>query len=203
MPDPFHPLRQDSLNEETPAQSQMPLVDALLRASASEKDSWHMPGHRGGKAWPSWLTDSLASLDLTAPETPAALMRFVIDVLRRAGFGAVSVDTGLLGESADEALGARWDAGGVVVLGEVPSADDPRLRPEVVARRVAALWSRIGFGIAAVGQRTWLSPSCGLAGASPQWAREVAGLMRAATRMLEAGEYPGRRVSVGAGSLRA
>lgn len=110
------------------------------------------------------------------------------DVLRRAGFGAVSVDTGLLGESADEALGAWWDAGGVVVLGEVPSVDDPRLRPEVVARRVAALWSRIGFGIAAVGQRTWLSPSCGLAGASPQWAREVGGLMRAATRMLEAGE---------------
>ena len=96
------------------------------------------------------------------------------DVLRRAGFGAVAVDTGLLGESADEALGAWWDAGGVVVLGAVPSLDDPRLRPEVLARRVAALWSRIGFGIADVGQRTWLSPSCGLAGASPQWAREVA-----------------------------
>ena len=61
------------------------------------------------------------------------------DVLRRAGFGAVAVDTGLLGESGDEALGAWWDAGGVVVLGAVPSVDDPRLRPEAVARRVAGL----------------------------------------------------------------
>ena len=110
------------------------------------------------------------------------------DVLRRAGFGAVAVDTELLGQSADEALGAWWDAGGVVVLGAVPSVDDPRLRPEVLARRVAALWSRIGFGVADVGPRTWLSPSCGLAGASPQWAREVGGLMRGGARMLESGE---------------
>lgn len=110
------------------------------------------------------------------------------DVLRRAGFGAVAVDTELLGQSADEALGAWWDAGGVVVLGAVPSVDDEWLRPAVVARRVAALWSRIGFGVADVGRRTWLSPSCGLAGASPQWARDVGGLMRGAARMLEAGE---------------
>jgi methionine synthase II (cobalamin-independent) len=110
------------------------------------------------------------------------------DVLRRAGFEAVAVDTELLGQSGDEALGAWWDAGGVVVLGAVPSLDAPRLRPEEVARRVASLWSRIGFGIAEVGQRTWLSPTCGLAGASPTWAREVGGLMRGAARLLESSE---------------
>ncbi len=107
------------------------------------------------------------------------------DIFQRAGFGAVAVDTELLGQSADEALGRWWDAGGVVVLGAVPSVDDPRLTPDMVARRVAALWSRIGFGMADVGDRTWLSPACGLSGASPQWAREVGGLMRSAARMLE------------------
>ena len=101
------------------------------------------------------------------------------DVLRRAGFEAVAVDTELIGDAADEALGAWWDAGGVVVLGAVPSLDDPRLTAEDLARRVMRLWSRIGFGIADVGERTWLSPACGLAGASPTWAREVGALMRA------------------------
>ena len=110
------------------------------------------------------------------------------DLLQRAGFGAVSIDTELLGQASDEALGAWWDEGGVVVLGAVPSVDDPRLSSETVARRVAALWSRIGFGIADVGERTWLSPACGLAGASPTWAREVGALMRGAAHNLESAE---------------
>jgi hypothetical protein len=110
------------------------------------------------------------------------------DVLRRAGFAAVALDTERVGQVADEALGAWWDAGGIVVLGAVPSLDDPRLSSEALARRVAALWGRIGFGIASVGGRTWLSPACGLAGASPTWAREVGDLMRGAARMLESSE---------------
>jgi methionine synthase II (cobalamin-independent) len=110
------------------------------------------------------------------------------DVLRRAGFAAVSVDSERLGQAADESLGAWWDGGGLVVLGAVPPVDDPRLIPEVLARRVAGLWSRIGFGIADVGDRTWLSPACGLAGASPTWAREVGALMRRASGLLESTE---------------
>ena len=110
------------------------------------------------------------------------------DLLRRSGFGALSVDTELLGQSADEALGAWWDGGGVVVLGAVRPVDDPRLRPEDLASRVTRLWGRIGFGMDDVGQRTWLSPACGLAGASPTWAREVGALMRAAARMLDSSE---------------
>lgn len=107
------------------------------------------------------------------------------DVLRRAGFAEVSLDMALVGQGADAALGQWWDAGGVVVLGAAPSMDDPHLASEAVARSVAALWSRIGFGMADVGTRTWLSPACGLAGASPAWARSVGGLMRGAARMLE------------------
>ena len=110
------------------------------------------------------------------------------DVLSRAGLGAVAVDAELIGPSADQEVGAWWDSGGVVVLGVVPAVADPRLGPEALARRVTALWNRIGFGVAEVGERTWLSPACGLAGASPQWARGVGGMMREAARMLESSE---------------
>lgn len=107
------------------------------------------------------------------------------DVLRRAGFDAVSVDAAILGPAADAELGAWWDSGSTVVLGVASAIDDPRRTPEDLARRVSGLWGRIGFGMADVGPRTWLSPTCGLAGASPQWARSVGGLLRSASTLLE------------------
>jgi methionine synthase II (cobalamin-independent) len=144
---------------------------------------------------PSEVVSGLGSVVDAAMRSGAALSvahccdrRVPFDVFGRAGFGAVSLDSELLGQAADESLGAWWDAGGAVVLGAAPSVDVARLTPEVVARRVAAQWSRIGFGIGDVGDRTWLSPACGLAGASPTWAREVGALMRRAARLLESTE---------------
>jgi hypothetical protein len=108
-----------------------------------------------------------------------------LDVVRRAGFGAVSVDLAVLGRSADEGLGAWWDRGGVVVLGTVPTVDAPRLTAPDVARDVLDMWGRIGFGMAEVGPLTVLSPGCGLAGSSPQWSRQVGALLRDTARLLE------------------
>ncbi len=142
----------------------------------------------------------------TRGATPAAIVhccarQVPFDLFRRGGFDAVSVDLAAVGAHADEGLGRWWDGGGVVVLGAVP-ATDPVLRDAaLVARTVEALWRRIGFDVAEVGERTWLSPACGLAGASPQWARETGGLLRTAARLLsgsdlgrdrdEALEHPG------------
>lgn len=113
------------------------------------------------------------------------------ELLQSSGFSAVSVDADALGKGADEALGVWWDRGGTVVLGIAPAAAGPALDgpgmggvPEAYARRVSSLWGRIGFGVADVGERTWLSPTCGLAGASPDWARGVGGVLREASRML-------------------
>ncbi len=119
----------------------------------------------------------------TVAHTCAADVAF--DTLGRAGFAGVAVDAGLIGQAADAALGAWWEAGGVVVLGLAPSVDGAATTSESVARSVTATWGRIGYGIADVGARSWLSPTCGLAGASPSWARDVGGLLREAARMLE------------------
>ncbi|MGB8021543.1 MAG: methionine synthase [Candidatus Nanopelagicales bacterium] len=110
------------------------------------------------------------------------------ELFRRAGFDAISVDPDVLGTGADEALGTWWQSGGTVVLGVAPAVDRARVTPESLARSVSGTWRRIGFGVEAVGSRTWLSPTCGLAGASPGWARSVGGLMRKAAALLESAE---------------
>lgn len=107
------------------------------------------------------------------------------EALRRAGFTSVSLDAERVGGRADEALGRWWDADGTVVLGIAPSLDRPGVTPESLAGGVTLLWSRIGFAMADVGPRTWLSPACGLAGASPAWSRAVGGRLRGAARFLE------------------
>ncbi len=60
--------------------------------------------------------------------------------------------------------------------------------PDSLARTVEALWQRIGFGAGDVGERTRLSPACGLAGASPAWARSVGDQLRRAARLLQSAD---------------
>jgi hypothetical protein len=115
-----------------------------------------------------------------------------LEVFARAGFTGAAVDMSVLGSSADEALGAWWDRGGLVMLGAVPSVDPPAaalpLLAETATREVASLWRRIGFPAAQVAARTWLSPGCGLSGASPMWARRAGGVLRSTARMLESAD---------------
>ena len=113
-------------------------------------------------------------------------------LLGRAGFSAVSLDATILPAAAEQELGSWWDRGGLVMLGVAPSVD-PGAVPgtattEAIARAVAGLWRRIGFGVGDVGPRTWLTPTCGLAGASPAWSRRVGGHLREAARMLESAD---------------
>ena len=131
-----------------------------------------------------------AGVEATIAHCCAARVPF--DVLARGGFTAVSLDLAAVGSGADQALGQWWEATGRVVLGVAPSVDpDPvarRAMPDSLARDVASLWQRIGFSVADVGERTWLSPGCGLAGASPTWARSVGSLLRSAAGLLESAD---------------
>lgn len=113
------------------------------------------------------------------------------DLFSASGFAGISVDLQVLGSTADEELGRWWESTGWVVLGVAPTQGPP---PGVVdvseqlAREVVAVWHRIGFGVAEVGSRTWVSPSCGLAGAAPDWARSVGAQLRRAGRLLDSAD---------------
>ena len=101
--------------------------------------------------------------------------------LQRSNIAAVSVDVTTL-ETADlDAVAEFVDSGRAVVLGVV-SSRTPARRPsaEEVAAAVVAVTDRLGFGRAALRTRIGVTPACGLAAATPQWARTAIGLARQA-----------------------
>ena len=114
------------------------------------------------------ITDAAARpvVHSCAPAVPVAL-------LAGAGFTAVSFDVGLAepGDSWSEA----FESGTDLWPGVVPSTDsgvtDADLR-----RRVERFFDRLGFDEDTYAPRTVVTPTCGLAGASPAWARKALSL---------------------------
>lgn len=107
-----------------------------------------------------------------------------LEVMRVAD--AVSFDLHL---SFDEDHAAELlDRNATLFLGLVPTTDQsvpsPRPVAERAARRVARQLSRWGFDSSVVGGRIVLTPTCGLAGASPQWARTAYAALAEAGRLL-------------------
>jgi 5-methyltetrahydropteroyltriglutamate--homocysteine methyltransferase len=102
-------------------------------------------------------------------------------VLQRSNIGAVSVDVGTL-EAADlDAIAEFVESGRAIVLGVVSSSTPPRLPAvEEVAAAVVAVTDRLGFTRSALRDRIGITPTCGLAAATPQWARTAIGLARRA-----------------------
>ncbi len=105
------------------------------------------------------------------------------DMLQRSGIGAVSIDVNTLRAAELDGIAAFVESGGTVVLGAVDSRDPQRRPPvEEVAARVVAVTDRLGFGRSALRERVGVAPACGLAGATPQWARAAVGLARDAAQ---------------------
>jgi methionine synthase II (cobalamin-independent) len=102
-----------------------------------------------------------------------------IGLLRGAGARALSVDVEVLAAAAYDELGAALDAGERVLLGVVPATDPLRTPTDrQVVDKVLRLLDMLGFGPEEVAGQVVLTPSCGLAGASPRYAREALSLVR-------------------------
>jgi hypothetical protein len=94
--------------------------------------------------------------------------------LRRSKIHAVGVDPSVLGEADLDGLGEFIDSGRTVMLGVVPSvAQGGSLSPEQLAQQAATLTDRLGFPREVLAQRVGVTPACGLAGATPEWARRA------------------------------
>lgn len=102
-------------------------------------------------------------------------------LLQQAGIHAVSVDVGVLQTADFDGIAEFIESGRAVMLGVV-AATDPGRRPSVeeVATAAVAVTDRLGFARSALRERIGITPACGLAGATSQWARTAIGLARQA-----------------------
>jgi methionine synthase II (cobalamin-independent) len=142
---------------------------------------------------------------LRAPDAPVAVERLAtvlavaehtvvhccaasppIDLLRRAGAGSLSLDAAVLTPRDDDAIGLAVEEGAGLLLGIVPSVDAAIDLDDNPAKR---LWQRLGFDTRLLPEAVVVTPSCGLAGASPSYARRaLAACAEIARRMGEAPE---------------
>ncbi|MGA5451185.1 methionine synthase [Streptomyces umbrinus] len=112
-----------------------------------------------------------------APDVPFAL-------LRRAGASAVSFDFALLTERDDDTIGEAVEGGTKLFAGVVPGTDAALSDPAGSVMGVRTLWRRLGLNPGLLTDAVTLTPSCGLAGASPEYARRALAHCARAARSL-------------------
>ncbi len=144
----------------------------------------------------SHARDLLATVVAAAGDVPVVIhccgAEPPIRLMHAAGASAVSVDM-TLGVDRD-AAGELVEAGCLLWLGVVPSLG-PGVPPSPrdVADPIRAWWRELGFDPEQLPASVAVTPTCGLAGASPGWAHSAYRLARQAARALaEAPEGTGR-----------
>lgn len=95
-----------------------------------------------------------------APDAPVSL-------LVEAGAGSLSLDASLLTPAGDDALGQALEEGHGILLGCVPSLDAELPAVRQVVEMIGRLRDRVGLRTSSL----VVTPTCGLAGASPAHAR--------------------------------
>lgn len=105
-------------------------------------------------------------------------------LLRRAGVRGVSVDAALIGRRDEEEIGELAEAGVGLLLGVVPATDARLGASSAVAAPALELWKRLGFGPEELSGKVVLTPACGLAGASPAYARAALAACRKAAQVV-------------------
>jgi cobalamin-independent methionine synthase catalytic subunit len=117
-------------------------------------------------------------------------------IIEGAGANGVGCDLGTLARTEEDGLAEAVEAGLGVVAGVVPATGVPGA-PEPppadrAARVVTALWQRLGWPVARdggggpgdVAAQVVLAPACGMAGATPGYARAAMERCREAARLL-------------------
>ncbi len=125
-----------------------------------------------------WVLAAIAAEDAEpwvhtcASGTPLAL-------LRGAGARGLSVDLSMMTAADHDALGEALEAGETVALGVVPSLDPATAPTDTeVTERVLRWLDMLGLDPEELSEQLVLTPTCGLAGASPAWVRQALSLTR-------------------------
>ncbi|WP_431878559.1 methionine synthase [Micromonospora marina] len=113
-----------------------------------------------------------------APDVP-------LELIRTAGAAGVALDLSLVADL--DPLGEAIDAGLGLLAGAAPTLPPPSGRAPTsaeVADRVRRVWDQLGFPRRRLAGQVVVTPACGLAGATPGYARAVLTACRDAGRRL-------------------
>lgn len=158
------------LDAQVPTASGFGRHRSVDRPEASESLGWVLGAIAGAGAEP-WVHSC-------APGTPLGL-------LRGAGARGLSVDLTMLSAADHDALAEALDGGDTVALGVVPGTDpETGLTDAHVTESVLRWLDMLGLDPGEVTDRLVLTPSCGLAGASPGWVRIALAVLRKAAANL-------------------
>ncbi|KQU53653.1 methionine synthase [Rhodococcus sp. Leaf278] len=101
------------------------------------------------------------------------------DLLRRSRAAAVAVDAAGLRRTDFDGIGELLQTGKTLMLGLIPAQDPERPRGwRELAEPGVTLIDRLGFDRSVLASQISVTPSCGLAGSTPEWARRATGLAR-------------------------
>lgn len=100
-----------------------------------------------------------------------------IGLFRDAGADAVAVDAAFLDAAQYDTLGEVLDAGTGLWLGVLPTTDRP-ISIDTARDPIERVWAELGFARRELPERLVPTPACGLAGASPEYARRVLSVLR-------------------------
>ena len=134
-----------------------------------------------------------------APSVPFGL-------IRAAGAGALSFDLSQLRRGEEDGIAEAAEAGLGLLIGAVPAVPEPEVTTGAPGRaapvqgptgpgdgsaearqtadRIIRLWRRLGLPLATCPDQVVITPACGLAGASPAYARAALTRCREAASML-------------------
>jgi methionine synthase II (cobalamin-independent) len=108
--------------------------------------------------------------------------RAPLDLFRAAGADGLSFDLGLVQDL--DAIGTAVESGTHLLVGVVPGTDTTLPTAKATASRLSAWWNELGFPAEQLHTAITLTPACGLAGASPAYARTAMAHVREAAKYL-------------------
>ncbi|EOM76207.1 methionine synthase [Rhodococcus rhodnii] len=107
------------------------------------------------------------------------------DIAHESRVAALAFDLESVRTASLDGLGTLLDGGTELLVGAVPTTDPQRpLGVDDVLRDLGRLAHRLQFAPEVFAARVGLAPACGLAGASPQWARRALTTVRDAARAM-------------------
>jgi methionine synthase II (cobalamin-independent) len=108
--------------------------------------------------------------------------RAPLGLFRAAGAQGLSFDLGLVQDLDD--VGTAVEAGTHLLVGIIPGTDTTLPPAKSTASRLSAWWRELGFPAEQLHTAVTLTPACGLAGASPAYARTAMAHVREAAKYL-------------------